>query len=155
MDPEYSLQDVVRCHLCDTPVPPLHCDICDVHLCKICNGKHLSGKAEVHKIVPINLRGSTIKCHKHSSKACERFCVECDIPLCVDCASSLEHLGHEDVNMLEKLKSNKSVLQRDLNELENSIHPINQQIALILSRQKTDLKRNSQILTIVIYKQGE
>lgn len=28
MDPEYSLQDLVRCHICETPGPSLHCDIC-------------------------------------------------------------------------------------------------------------------------------
>lgn len=34
MDPEYSFQDVVRCHLCQTPAPPLHCVTCNIHLCK-------------------------------------------------------------------------------------------------------------------------
>lgn len=43
MDPldTNSLQDVIRCHMCDSPVPPLYCDICQFNLCKNCAGEHL------------------------------------------------------------------------------------------------------------------
>lgn len=51
METEYSLQDVARCHLCETPAPPLHCDVCDVHLCKKCEGKHLSDESREHTVV--------------------------------------------------------------------------------------------------------
>lgn len=44
MNPEYSLQDVVRCHLCETPGPSLYCEICDISLCEDCKEKHLSYK---------------------------------------------------------------------------------------------------------------
>lgn len=32
MDPDCSLQDVVRCHLCETSDPPFHCVSCDKQL---------------------------------------------------------------------------------------------------------------------------
>lgn len=48
MDPEYSLQDVIRCHLCETPMPPFHCDICDKNLCKNCEEQHLLDGSTKH-----------------------------------------------------------------------------------------------------------
>lgn len=40
IDPEYSLQDVVRCLLCETPSPTLQCDICHVRVCDECEETH-------------------------------------------------------------------------------------------------------------------
>lgn len=56
MDPEYSLQDVIRCHLCETPMPPFHCDICDKNLCKDCKEQHLLDGSTKHKVVPYQMR---------------------------------------------------------------------------------------------------
>lgn len=56
MDPEYSLQDVIRCHLCETPMPPLHCDICDKNLCKNCEEQHLLDGSTKHKVVSYQMR---------------------------------------------------------------------------------------------------
>lgn len=68
IDPEYSLQDVVRCHLCKTPIPPLHCDVWNLHLCEDCEEIHLSDEFIEHKMVQFKYRGSMHKCHNHSSK---------------------------------------------------------------------------------------
>lgn len=37
----HNLQDVIRCHLCDTPVPFLYCDSYHINLCKVCAANHL------------------------------------------------------------------------------------------------------------------
>ncbi|XP_065924254.1 E3 ubiquitin-protein ligase TRIM71-like [Magallana gigas] len=155
MDPEYSLQDVVRCHLCETPVPPLHCIICNIHLCKDCKGKHLSDKSKQHKVVPFKYRGSFPKCQKHSTKICDQYCEQCNIPICELCVSSKEHQTHDVGDILESLKNRTQFLQKDLQDFEKLIHPKYQEILSSISEQKADLRENSQKLTTAINKHGE
>ncbi|XP_065924255.1 E3 ubiquitin-protein ligase TRIM71-like [Magallana gigas] len=155
MDPEYSLQDVVRCHLCETPVPPLHCVICNIHLCKDCEGKHLSDKSKQHKLVPFKYRGAFPKCQKHSTKICDQYCEQCNIPICELCVSSKEHQTHDVGDILASLKNKTQFLQKDLQDFEKLIHPKYQEILSSISEQKADLKENSQKLTTAINKHGE
>lgn len=60
-DPEFGLQDVVRCQLCETPVPALHCDMCHVDLCKDCLSEHYSDRSIEHSVVPFALREGIYK----------------------------------------------------------------------------------------------
>nr|XP_034330764.1 E3 ubiquitin-protein ligase TRIM71-like isoform X2 [Crassostrea gigas]XP_034330765.1 E3 ubiquitin-protein ligase TRIM71-like isoform X2 [Crassostrea gigas] len=155
MDPEYKLQDVVRCHLCETPVPPLHCVICNIHLCKDCEGKHLSDKSKQHKVVSFKYRGSFPKCQKHSTEICDQYCEQCYIPICELCVSSEEHQTHDVVDILESLKRKTQFLQKDLQDFEKKIHPKYQEILSSISEEKADLRENSQKLTTAINKHGE
>ncbi|XP_052678819.1 uncharacterized protein LOC128159686 [Crassostrea angulata] len=148
-------QDVLRCHLCETPVPPLYCDICKKHVCKACVGEHFSDESTEHRVVQFKSLGSATTCQKHSSKLCELRCEQCDIPICSKCISSGEHEQHKKVNILENFETKKAVLKRDLQELEESIDPKYQEIALNISEQKADLNKNSQKLKIAIDKHGE
>ncbi|XP_034330775.1 E3 ubiquitin-protein ligase TRIM71-like [Magallana gigas] len=155
MDPEYSLQDVVRCHLCETPVPPLHCVMCNIHLCGDCEGKHLSDKSKQHKVVPFKYRESFPKCQKLCTKICDQYCEQCNIPICELCVSSQEHQTHDVVDILERLKRKTQFLQKDLQDFEKLIHPKYQEILSSISEQKADLNENSQKLTTAIDKHGE
>lgn len=121
MDPEFSLQDVLRCHLCETVAPFFHCDICQKYLCKNCEGKHILDKSKEHRVVPFKLRGCITNCRKHSFKRCQRYCEHCKIPVCPRCASSKEHNGHALVDIVDKIDSQKKVLQLDLQDLEKNI----------------------------------
>nr|XP_011455850.2 E3 ubiquitin-protein ligase TRIM71 [Crassostrea gigas] len=147
-------QDVLRCRLCETPGPPMYCDICHVHLCKACVGEHLSDESKEHKVVTFKKRGFAPECSKHSKKLCELYCEHCNIPICLECVSTGEHLGHKQVELLKSLEAKKEVLQRDLQELEKLIYPKYQEIESNFPVLKADLKENSKKLTAAIGKHG-
>ena len=155
MDPRYCAQDVLRCDLCETPVPPMYCDICHVQLCLSCVGIHLSDRSKEHRVLPFEERGSTTKCQKHSNKICELHCEQCNIPICALCVSSKEHKTHEVVDILKSLKTKKEAIKRDLQELEKSIYPQYQEAASNIPVQKTDAGKHSKKLTTELKQQGE
>ncbi|XP_065927537.1 E3 ubiquitin-protein ligase TRIM71-like [Magallana gigas] len=158
MDPRSSAQDVVRCDVCDTPVPPLHCDFCQTNLCKACVGEHMLDLSKKHQVVPFKDRGSTPNypiCTKHSPKQCELHCEQCDIPICVLCVSSESHKNHKLVDIYTNYEKKKEDIQKDLQELMKSLSPKYQEIANKMTVQKADLSKNSEKLTSAIYKHGE
>ncbi|XP_052708178.1 E3 ubiquitin-protein ligase TRIM71-like [Crassostrea angulata] len=155
MDRRTWAQDVLRCDLCETPGPPMYCDICHIHLCVACVGKHLLDESKEHKVVTFKKRGFAPECSKHSKKLCELYCEHCDIPICLQCVSSGEHLGHKQVEIFKSLETKKEVLQRDLQELENLIYPKYQEIESNIPVQKADLHENSKKLTTALHKHGE
>lgn len=155
MDPTCSGQDVLRCQSCKTPSPPLYCGICHLHLCKVCVGEHILDETTEHKVVPFKKRELATKCPKHSTKICELYCEECDISICATCASSGKHIGHADVEILKFFESQKEVIQRDLDELENVIFPKYQKIESSIPVQKDTLSKNSQNFTAAVIKHGE
>ena len=158
MDPRHSAQDVLRCDLCETPVPPMYCDICNINLCIPCVGIHLSDRSKKHEIVPFEERGSTIKypnCKKHSFKKCELNCEQCDIPICAQCVSSIEHRGHKFVEIMEVFTSKKESIKKDLEEIEKFIYPKYQQAASNIPVQRANAKTHSRKLTTELKRRGE
>ncbi|XP_065936720.1 E3 ubiquitin-protein ligase TRIM71-like [Magallana gigas] len=158
MDPRSTAQDVVRCDVCDTPVPPLHCDFCQTNLCKACVGDHMLDLSKKHQVVPFQDRGSTPNypiCPKHSPKQCELHCEQCDIPICAHCVSSESHKNHKLVDIYTNYQKKREDLQKDLHELKKFLSPKYQEIAKNITAQKADLSKNSQKLTTAIDKQGE
>nr|XP_022303033.1 tripartite motif-containing protein 3-like [Crassostrea virginica] len=158
MDPPNTAQDIVRCDLCETPVPPMCCDICHINLCIACVGVHLSDDSKDHKVVPFHKRGSTInypKCQKHSPKICELHCKHCNIPICASCVSSGDHDQHKKIDILTILTSKKELIKKDLQELKKLIRPKFQQAASEIPAQKAGVKQHSLKLTAALNKQGE
>nr|XP_034315089.1 tripartite motif-containing protein 55-like [Crassostrea gigas] len=155
MDPRCNAQEVLKCHLCVTPGPPMYCDICQIHLCKACVGEHLSDESKKHRVVPFKKRGLDPKCSKHSTHLCELYCEQCDVPICVECVSSSEHVGHKQTGILNILEKKKGELQRELQDLEKTVYPQYQEIASTIPRLKADVTENSQKLTAAINTHGE
>ena len=118
MDPKYNLQDVIRCDLCETPVPHKHCDICHIHLCEDCAWEHLCDESRDHYIVPFKLRGITSKCTKHSTEVCKEICTTCNVPVCPLCVATSEHEHHEEEDILRLFETKKELMQNDLQDLE-------------------------------------
>lgn len=160
MDSDYTLQDVIRCKLCEEPVPPLYCEVCQINLCKACAGEHLIDESKFHIVVPIKHRKSSPKisypeCQIHTTKLCELHCEKFDIPISVQCVSSNKHKAHDVVDILSYLNSKNKALQADLKELGNFIYPKYQEIASSFPVQKAALKRNAEELISAINEQGE
>ncbi|XP_052683484.1 uncharacterized protein LOC128163851 [Crassostrea angulata] len=154
----FSAQDIIRCHLCDKESPTLYCELCHVHLCTVCAGKHLLDESKEHRVVSIKNRSSDPicpKCPTHTSKLCELHCEQCDVHICVLCVSSKTHNGHDVVEILDFFKGKKEVVKKDLQELKKSINPRYKKIASKIPVQKSELIKNSQKLTTIIDKRGE
>ncbi|XP_078331536.1 uncharacterized protein LOC144625206 [Crassostrea virginica] len=154
-DPMYSLQDLIRCDLCETPVPPKHCDICHIHLCEACVGKHRSDESKNHYIVPFKLRGITPECTKHSTEVCTQLCITCNIPVCPLCVASSEHEHHNKQDILTLFETKRELMQKDLQDLEKSIYPEYQEAATNIPVQRADVNKRSKKLTTALDKQGE
>lgn len=158
MDPRNSAQDVIRCDLCETPVPPLYCEICHINLCKVCVGEHLLDESKLHIVVPFKHRQSIPsypKCQEHATKLCELHCEQCDIPVCVQCVSSKKHKAHDVEDILSYLESRNKALQADLEELGKLIYPKYQEIASSFLAQRAELQRNTEELISAVNKRGD
>nr|XP_022301530.1 uncharacterized protein LOC111109626 [Crassostrea virginica] len=152
MDPQISLQDVIRCQLCERPVPSKHCEICHIHLCEACVEEHLSNKYKEHYILPFQMRGTAPKCEKHSTKIYTEICIQCDIPICELCVLLENHEQHKRENMME---NKKRFVLNDLQEIENFIYPLHQEALSNIQVQKAEAIEYSQKLTSSLNEQRE
>lgn len=160
MDLQNSLQDVIRCAMCETPVPPLYCEVCHINLCKTCAGEHLLDESKCHIVVPIKYRKFIPKfrypkCKIHTKKRCNLQCEQCDIPVCVRCVSSQRHGTHQLEDISKFFERKNEALQEDLEELGKCIYPLYQEIASSLPVQRADLKRNTEKLISAISERGD
>ncbi|XP_061192327.1 E3 ubiquitin-protein ligase TRIM71-like [Saccostrea echinata] len=158
MDPRYSAQDVLRCDLCETKILQSHCELCHINLCKGCVGEHLSDVSNKHRVVPYKEKGSTPNypiCQNHADKYSILYCEVCDFPVCSSCISSDEHHGHKLTDVLQKLESKIKDIENDLKELEKTLHPRYEEIALEIRIEKDKLEDHYKKLTEAVTSQGE
>ena len=144
MNPSKSAQDVLRCHLCETPVPPLCCDICHIYLCKVCASEHILDESTGHKVVPIKQTLAALiypTCSNHSTENCQLYCEDCTIPACIQCVTSKEHQGHGFIDLLQCWEGKKEVLKKDLQELESPILAKHKEFASDICKHKLFLNK--------------
>lgn len=58
-------------------------------------------------MLPLKYWGSIPKCQKHSTRICELYCKQCDIPICAFCVSSEKHQGHDVEEILKIIERKK------------------------------------------------
>ncbi|XP_019925335.3 tripartite motif-containing protein 2-like [Magallana gigas] len=159
MDPRTTAQDVHRCDLCETAIVHSYCDFCHVNLCKPCVVDHISDGYDKHKIVPFQKRRSTLiypKCEIHPHKNCEFQCKDCNnILVCSSCTASEQHRGHIFVDISTVYKAQKENIEKDTEELVNTISPTYEEIARDLETQLANLDGGYEKLTTTMSKQGE
>ncbi|XP_052679942.1 uncharacterized protein LOC128160628 [Crassostrea angulata] len=159
MDPRHSAQDVHRCDLCETAIVHSYCDFCHVNLCTPCIGKHISDGYDKHKIVPFQERKSTLiypNCGTHPHKMCELQCKDCNnISICSFCTASEQHRGHIFVHISTVYKAQKETIEKDAEELVNTLSPTYEEIARDLENQLANLDGGYEKLTSAMSKQGE
>ncbi|XP_078341590.1 uncharacterized protein LOC111110099 [Crassostrea virginica] len=158
MNPSKSAQDVLRCHLCETLVPPLCCDICHIYLCKVCAGEHILDESTGHKVVPITQTLIALiypTCSNHSADNCQLYCEDCTIPACVQCVTSKEHRGHGFIDLHECVERKKEASQKDLQELKSSILIEQKEFASRIRNQKANLDKNLEEVNKAITDHGE
>ena len=109
-------------------VSPRHCDICHIHLCEACVGKHLYDESKEHYTFPFKLKRFTLKCPTHSSKSCTQLCTECSISVCSKCVSSGQHKEHERMDILKMFITKKDLMQKELQDLDTTIYAKYQEV---------------------------
>lgn len=145
MNPEYSLQDVVRRQLCDKSNSHLHCDICQTGLCKQCVGTHIVDGSKKHKVVPYNKRASSPYYPKCIPTSNVYFTVNS-----VTCISSNKHNSQISTDILQWYGGRKEGLDKELQELEKIIYPKYKDIRCNISFQRAELQKNSLQIKIVL-----
>ncbi|XP_061166680.1 E3 ubiquitin-protein ligase TRIM45-like [Saccostrea echinata] len=159
MDPRTSAQDVMRCDLCETAAVQMHCDTCLVNLCKGCVGEHISTEeSKDHKVVKFQSRKSTPlypECASHEKEKCEMYCRHCDIPVCQTCLASDQHLGHKLSKILHVLGEKKDLIRNEQSELNETIYPTYQDIAVDVQNRMSQLEKEYGDLSTAITKHGE
>ena len=143
MDPNHSAQDVARCDLCKVAIVQSYCDICNINLCRLCIGEHISDDYNKHAIVPFQQRRSTLiypKCEIHPKKVCKYQCRECNIFVCSHCVASKQHnKEHEFLNLEEVFRIKKEHIQKDMDDIEKQILPIYAEIVRDIENQISNL----------------
>ncbi|XP_048763194.2 uncharacterized protein LOC125671478 [Ostrea edulis] len=159
MDSRTSAQDVMRCDLCETALVQMHCDTCLVNLCKACVGEHFSADlSKPHRIVDVKDRNSTLLypgCTSHEKERCEMYCNQCHISVCSTCLASSQHLGHELSKILQVLGEKKEKINKEKNELNETIYPTYQDILSDIQNRMSWLEKKYGDLSTAITKHGE
>ena len=103
-----------------------HCNTCGDTLCTNCKITHQKSKATGHhSVVPYAERlgpdhVSSLSCSDHKGIECTYWCEKCGKATCIDCVTST-HKGHSMIKLEAILKEKRTMLQKELANLESGI----------------------------------
>ena len=103
-----------------------HCNTCGDTLCSNCKITHQKSKATGHhSVVPYGERlrpdhVSSLFCQDHKGTECTYWCEKCVKAACIDCVTST-HNGHRMIKLEAILKDKRTMLQRELANLESGV----------------------------------
>ena len=151
------LQDVIRCCHCGDPDRQLHCDYCDVNLCRNCVDKHISNEASKHRFVLFTKRKTTFihpECSKHGDKICELYCQQCDNPVCTFCVPQ-EHQGHTFFEIMKMFHIKMSHIKKDMDELTEVLRPLYLEILSEIENEKSRINKDYEKLENITTQEGD
>ncbi|XP_061168869.1 uncharacterized protein LOC133178129 [Saccostrea echinata] len=159
MDPRFNAQGDIQCDMCNIAMVQMHCDTCLVSLCKDCVGDHaFADLSKPHKIVNFKKRKSTpiySDCVTHVNEQCKTYCKQCNIPLCMKCLASGQHLGHTLLEVLQVLDEKRDGIMKERTELNDIIYPTYKNIASDLENRMTQLEKEFGDLSMAVTKHGK
>lgn len=149
-DPQARAQDVKRCQLRPGKdrkfAAKIVCNTCQVNLCKDCAGHHITWNPTIrHDVITFECKKSEIiplDCKRHKKQKCERFCEQCDTPVCLKCLVSGSHENHQVPQISEIQSSRQKLIKRDTHELESNIAPVFQSILFELEEMSSSIIQN-------------
>lgn len=153
-----SIQDVIRCDLCEDNIVQSYCDYCYTNLCKRCIGEHIADGYDNHKIVSFQQRRSTFiypKCKTHPNKTCELQSKQNNEFICTICSASDHVKGHDFAVLDDLCKTKKTDIKKDIEELEEVISPTYVDIANNLENQIANLEKDYEKLITELSKKQE
>lgn len=156
MESRYRGQDVVRCTLCTTAVAPMHCEVCQIDLCKDCVEKHLSdqSKSQVHKVVSLKQYHFSWQYRNSQTTPANNVNSTARNVMFQFVLSVLFRRSINTTKLLTLRKFTKII--KNLQELQNSIYPQYQEFtALINDQRKAKQCSHSEDLKAALNKHGE
>lgn len=159
MNSRTSAQDVTYCDLCKRALIKMHCETCFINLCTACVGVHMEADELFdHNIVKFHSKKSSSlypSCASHDKELCAMYCNHCEIPVCLSCLTTDQHLGHRLSKVSQVLEEKKSQAFKDQSELSQTIYPTYQHIASDIQDIITQSKDGYEDLTKAITEHGE
>ncbi|XP_062588692.1 uncharacterized protein LOC134250345 [Saccostrea cucullata] len=81
------------------------------------------------------------ECKTHVKERCKMYCNQCDIPVCLKCIASDQHLGHKVSEILKVVDERKNKFMKEQTELNETIYPTYQDIASDVQNRMTTLPK--------------
>ncbi|XP_062572557.1 E3 ubiquitin-protein ligase TRIM71-like [Saccostrea cucullata] len=117
MESTQECQIAVVCEYCEENNVDFSCS-CGKKICEKCLGKHKKNYPDHFDSPYQGIKAlPSIVCDKHIRHICDLFCNTCCVPICIVC-SQTEHKEHFSLYMEDRLKAQRTLIEKELLKLE-------------------------------------